>query len=602
MDPNIASKLATLPSASESLAGWRLLLGVDFDEVRPHLLRCHGKRVGGYPNPEGDGWLTVRESGDGYVAFASGDEAEDFEDVRLTWEEVQSWRVDREWLESIVKPKEDLSMANEQYWVPMRDWEWCTAVYPQVPGELTLKPGDERLYGDFIRRLRGDMLVASRKYRHIPEGLRASGELVDMIGRTVRCRDAWLPRVRSRNRTVIGMGFQKCPLGERLEAEGFEVLGKAVRINQGCLNRAWDKWVWYFFLSPLLRLAAEEPGGRDALMAVILEELPERLEAMARGYARATGYRAGLWLACGFWVEMGRKGVAETLWGGDLRSVNPGGVHLVEKVRERIESLNEEGCGNLLGAAPFEPVEIQWNGKPFLVELPPECYRAYALQHVSIDDYHPGLADGTMIYEDLDQEKIKYGCLLSLIGREITLEIQILMKKPKALLPGEVHTTGDILKYHEGGALRVDGQAVAIYGCRVLETEPKHVAMIDAYRRVRGGGAGGVPKNPEISALVSAKTPTKKTKKRSQRATNIDGVKRLLKQHIISARDHAYKTQERKGTPELLPRPTQDFFADALKVHVSSISRAINDPHDNTAKVLWEIANDVDQVMRYKGR
>ena len=72
----------------------------------------------------------------------------------------------------------------------------------------------------------------------------------------------------------------------------------------------------------------------------------------------------------------------------------------------------------------------------------------------------------------------------------------------------------------------------------------------------------------------------KQPKKRAHRATTIDAVKKALKEHTRAARDHAHHTLDKTGEAVLLPRPTQTQLAKQIKVHVSSISRAINDNSD----------------------
>lgn len=92
----------------------------------------------------------------------------------------------------------------------------------------------------------------------------------------------------------------------------------------------------------------------------------------------------------------------------------------------------------------------------------------------------------------------------------------------------------------------------------------------------------------------------KKAKKRGQRTAVIDSIKQALREHLRAARDHAYFSRDYDDGPKLLPRPSQQQLADQLKVHVSSVSRAINDPSDKEISILWEIANDLDQVMKFK--
>ncbi len=94
------------------------------------------------------------------------------------------------------------------------------------------------------------------------------------------------------------------------------------------------------------------------------------------------------------------------------------------------------------------------------------------------------------------------------------------------------------------------------------------------------------------------KTPPKK---RAIRAALIDAIKKELKEHLRSAHDHAHVTLEKKGEAELLPPPTQKQLAKHLNVHESSISRAIKDKSDREMPILWEIANDVSQILKFKG-
>ena len=102
---------------------------------------------------------------------------------------------------------------------------------------------------------------------------------------------------------------------------------------------------------------------------------------------------------------------------------------------------------------------------------------------------------------------------------------------------------------------------------------------------------------------INASQPGKKTppKKRTTRATLIDAIKKELKEHLRSAHDHAHVTLEKNGEASLLPPPTQKQFAKQLKAHESSISRAIKDKSDKEMAILWEIANDVSQVLKFKG-
>jgi len=94
MNPSIWTRIALLRSANESLAWWRGRLGDGFEAVRPYLVPCTGVRATGYLCPTTGLRLQVREKRDGYVAFPTGENAEDADDIDLVWDDVQAWRLD----------------------------------------------------------------------------------------------------------------------------------------------------------------------------------------------------------------------------------------------------------------------------------------------------------------------------------------------------------------------------------------------------------------------------------------------------------------------------------------------------------------------------
>ena len=100
---------------------------------------------------------------------------------------------------------------------------------------------------------------------------------------------------------------------------------------------------------------------------------------------------------------------------------------------------------------------------------------------------------------------------------------------------------------------------------------------------------------------VAAEPHAKKAKKRSSRAACIDALKKALREHLIAARDHAYSSRNKDQGPKLLLRPTQQQLADRLNVSVSAVCRAINDSSDRELPILWDMANDIHQIMKYKG-
>jgi hypothetical protein len=127
------------------------------------------------------------------------------------------------------------------------------------------------------------------------------------------------------------------------------------------------------------------------------------------------------------------------------------------------------------------------------------------------------------------------------------------------------------------------------------EVSPEVRVSVPVYSAITHPVVLGTPASEKKTS-----TP-KKPPKRAPRAAAIDAVKRALREHLRAARDHAYSLRERGKDPELLPRPTLEQLAAELGVHFSSVSRAINDRSDREITILWETANDLDQIMRFKG-
>jgi len=97
MQAKLLEKLHRMKAGCDTLTGWRRVLGTDFDEVRPLLVKVTGECADTYPCPITGVSLLVREKqgGDGYVAFATGDDAGgDNEDLELSWDDVQAWVLD----------------------------------------------------------------------------------------------------------------------------------------------------------------------------------------------------------------------------------------------------------------------------------------------------------------------------------------------------------------------------------------------------------------------------------------------------------------------------------------------------------------------------
>lgn len=109
----------------------------------------------------------------------------------------------------------------------------------------------------------------------------------------------------------------------------------------------------------------------------------------------------------------------------------------------------------------------------------------------------------------------------------------------------------------------------------------------------------------ELSVLLgtSLQSKTRHTTpaplRRQTRAADIEALVGELREHLRAARDYAFHTLESTGVAELLPRPSQKELAQRLDITESRVSRSINDQDAQQLKLLWELADDVDGIMRY---
>ncbi len=87
--------------------------------------------------------------------------------------------------------------------------------------------------------------------------------------------------------------------------------------------------------------------------------------------------------------------------------------------------------------------------------------------------------------------------------------------------------------------------------------------------------------------------------RRQSRAGDIDALVAELKQHLRSARDYAYQTRETRGVPALLPRPSQKDLARRLGITESRLSRSLHDERATELRLLWRVADDLEQVLRF---
>ena len=112
-----------------------------------------------------------------------------------------------------------------------------------------------------------------------------------------------------------------------------------------------------------------------------------------------------------------------------------------------------------------------------------------------------------------------------------------------------------------------------------------------AHRKPRKTKAAIVPSNASTAH-----------RKRSQRAADIEVLEKALIEHIKSSQDYAWAAIDAKKGPMLLPRPPKKDLAKQTGIKPWSLSRCFNDPHAHQLRLLWDVAGDLEQILRFKKR
>ncbi len=97
-----------------------------------------------------------------------------------------------------------------------------------------------------------------------------------------------------------------------------------------------------------------------------------------------------------------------------------------------------------------------------------------------------------------------------------------------------------------------------------------------------------------------AEKPVISHRKRSQRASDIEVLEKALIEHTKAARDYAWAAIDAQKGPMLLPRPLKKDLGKQTNVKPWSLSRCFSDPGAHQLRLLWEIAGDLDQILRFK--
>jgi hypothetical protein len=102
------------------------------------------------------------------------------------------------------------------------------------------------------------------------------------------------------------------------------------------------------------------------------------------------------------------------------------------------------------------------------------------------------------------------------------------------------------------------------------------------------------------AGLTGAAKAERPKRKRAERAAKIEVLEKELIAHLRAARDYAYATMDRTGTPALLPRPSQKQLAERTGLTEADVSRCLKDSNARELRLYWETAQDLDQIMRWK--
>lgn len=87
-------------------------------------------------------------------------------------------------------------------------------------------------------------------------------------------------------------------------------------------------------------------------------------------------------------------------------------------------------------------------------------------------------------------------------------------------------------------------------------------------------------------------------RKRSKRTVEIEMLEKALIEHIKSARNYAKTLLDAGKEPSLLPRPTKLQLGAQTGIKPWSLSRCFNDPNAHQLRLLWDIAEDLEQILR----
>ena len=103
------------------------------------------------------------------------------------------------------------------------------------------------------------------------------------------------------------------------------------------------------------------------------------------------------------------------------------------------------------------------------------------------------------------------------------------------------------------------------------------------------------------NADASTKAGKKPSLKRASRVAMIEKLCEELKAHVRAAKNHAHERTSRTGEPELLPRPSKAQLGKQAGLRPDEVTRCFQDKTAHQLRLLWEMADDLHQIMSLEG-
>jgi hypothetical protein len=106
----------------------------------------------------------------------------------------------------------------------------------------------------------------------------------------------------------------------------------------------------------------------------------------------------------------------------------------------------------------------------------------------------------------------------------------------------------------------------------------------------------------EDAGLIRSAKSKRRVPKRGSRSCNIEKLQNELIEHLRGAQDHARASIQNGGMPTLLPRPNQKELGRRTRLSESNVSRCLSDPCARELRILWDLANDLEGIIKWTGK